>query len=234
MTAIIEQLLLVAILAVAATGLALTIRARRKTASRLEALSDTVSILIKTSYHNSKQLRESGDLLKNVHSTSLESLAFQRKAHDHQRVLMASLSRQAAQIGQMLGGAENVAEAQGGDLRAASDQPVKLPRRAGFRMAPVIGNGQARRVGTVPLASLLTKAGESGARQDIPVQKNTNVVAVEQLFSQIANTRQPAAGGSQAEDYQAGSVPSDTDRLAAELLGGTDMNQIKAQKVANG
>ena len=229
MTGIIEPILLVAILAIAATGLVLAINMRRKTASRLEALSDTMSILIKTSYHNSKQIRESGDLLKNVHTTGLETLAFQRKAHDHQRVLMASLSRQATQISQMLGGTDAIGNASGQQARADAPQPAKLPRRAGFRMAPVIGTGKAKRIGTVPFASLLGKQEVRGVEAVATVRKNANVVAVEQLFSELTNARLLAA-----DDGQTDGPTNAADELAAELLGGADMNQMKAQKVANG
>ena len=229
MTGIIEPILLVAILAIAATGLVLAINMRRKTASRLEALSDTMSILIKTSYHNSKQIRESGDLLKNVHTTGLETLAFQRKAHDHQRVLMASLSRQATQISQMLGGTDAIGNASGQQARADAPQPAKLPRRAGFRMAPVIGTGKAKRIGTVPFASLLGKQEVRGVEAVAAVRKNANVVAVEQLFSELTNARLLAADDGQIDGHT-----NAADELAAELLGGADMNQMKAQKVANG
>ena len=229
MTGIIEPILLVAILAIAATGLVLAINMRRKTASRLEALSDTMSILIKTSYHNSKQIRESGDLLKNVHTTGLETLAFQRKAHDHQRVLMASLSRQATQISQMLGGTDAIGNASGQQARTDVPQPAKLPRRAGFRMAPVIGTGKAKRIGTVPFASLLGKQEVRGVEAVATVRKNANVVAVEQLFSELTNARLLAADDGQTDGHT-----NAADELAAELLGGADMNQMKAQKVANG
>ena len=229
MTGIIEPILLVAILAIAATGLVLAINMRRKTASRLEALSDTMSILIKTSYHNSKQIRESGDLLKNVHTTGLETLAFQRKAHDHQRVLMASLSRQATQISQMLGGTDAIGNASGQQARADAPQPARLPRRAGFRMAPVIGTGNAKRIGTVPFASLLGKQEVRGVEAVAAVRKNANVVAVEQLFSELTNARLLAADDGQTDGHT-----NAADELAAELLGGADMNQMKAQKVANG
>lgn len=229
MTGIIEPLLLVAILAVAATGLVLAISVRRKTASRLEALSDTMSILIKTSYHNSKQIRESGDLLKNVHTTGLETLAFQRKAHDHQRVLMASLSRQATQISQMLGGNDAIGDASGQQTRADAPQLAKLPRRAGFRMAPVIGTGRAKRIGTVPFASLVGKQQAPGVEADAPVKKNANVVAVEQLFGELAKVKPQTASDGLTDEHS-----NAADELAAELLGGADMNQMKAQKVANG
>ena len=234
MIAIIEQLLLVAILAVAGTGLALAIRSRRKTASRLEALSDTVSILVKTSYQNSKQLRDSGDLLRNVHTTGLEALAFQRKAHDHQRVLMASLNRQATQISQMLGVPETGQGTSGGQKQPATPQAAKLPRRAGFRMAPVIGNGQAQRVGTVPLASLLAQPAPQAGINAQPVRRDAKVVAVEQLFGAASNAEQrdTANGIDAAAEAAADALAADA--LAAELLGETDMNQMRTQKVANG
>ncbi|MCB1421776.1 MAG: hypothetical protein KDJ69_04780 [Nitratireductor sp.] len=229
MTGIIEQLLLVAILAIAATGLVLAINVRRKTASRLEALSDTMSILIKTSYHNSKQIRESGDLLKNVHTAGLETLAFQRKSHDHQRVLMASLSRQATQISQMLGGTDANGIASGQQAKADEPQPARLPRRAGFRMAPVIGTGKAKRIGTVPFASLVGKQEVRSVEADAPVKRNANVVAVEQLFGELTNAKPQAASDGRTDGHA-----NAADELAAELLGGADMNQMTAQKVANG
>lgn len=223
MTGIVEQLLLAGILAVAAGGLVFAVRARRRTASRLEALSDTVSILVKTNYHNSKQLRESGDLLKNVHQTGLESLAFQRKAHDHQRVLMASLNRQAAQIGQMLGAPEQGRETNGQERRATSQPASRLPRRAGFRMAPVLGAGQTGRVGTVPLASLLSKQPQQAPAPQ--VHNKDKVVAVEELFGETAGGHQSNADSE---------LDNAADALAEELRQMANTNHMTAQKVANG
>jgi hypothetical protein len=178
---VIELVLVSASLMVTLACTALIYIIWRRGSERLDQLSSSGALLVKASCHNTKQLRELETSVRHVHDNGLETLAFQKKANDHQRVLLASLNLQTQRIADML------ARSGGGTPPArretvTSQRPAAVAAIApGATRSRVIGGASDQPVGVVPLETWIARS--RNAERPREVARNQPAGTVE-LMSQ--------------------------------------------------
>jgi len=153
----------------------------RRGSERLDQLSSSGALLVKASCHNTKQLRELETSVRHVHENGLETLAFQKKANDHQRVLLASLNLQTQRIADMLvtsGGGTPPAARE----TVANHRPVAVAAIApGTTRSRVIGGTSDQPVGVVPLEAWISRSRNAERTSEAPRRQPAGAV---ELMSQ--------------------------------------------------
>lgn len=195
-------------IALAVVGLSVL---RKRVIEYFEAQRRSVELISRAVALNLKKVREVGDTVHHIHDNGLEQLRFQKAAHDQQRVMIASLTRQMVEIAKML---EKPAPDQG--------RHAAISKQGAYRQ--VAAGTPIRRISPPSTGILVGAEGASNAR----------VHSLEEWFMKSADTSNQAALSSSSE---AGRALTGNNREAvsisrSRLMG--DFGNEQERAVANG